>query len=173
MRFLVSLLCVLLGGCFKTTQNPNPKLEETIIEIAKPEELYEDVREERETKEVVSVKNYGDLYTEADVRVRVYFDFDRYNLTDDDKIALNKLVEELKQSEKAYILVVGHSDWRGAQDYNERLGMRRAQTVEAFLREMGLVDGQLEIISLGSTYAERDLSKADAWKDRRCDILIK
>jgi outer membrane protein OmpA-like peptidoglycan-associated protein len=173
MRFLVGLLCALLTGCFKTTQKPNPKLEETIVEVAEPEELYEDVREEREIQEEVSVKNYGDLYTEADVRVRVYFDFDRYNLTEDDKIALNKLADELKQSEKKYILVVGHSDWRGATDYNERLGMRRAQTVEAFLREIGLVDNQLEVLSLGSTYAEPNLSKADAWKDRRCDILIK
>ena len=173
MRFLVGLVCALLAGCFKTTQKPNPKLEETFVEIAEPEELYEDVREEVEKMEEVSVKSYGDLYTEADVRVRVYFDFDRYNLTEDDKSALNKLAEELKQSEKEYILVVGHSDWRGAQDYNERLGMRRAQTVEAYLREIGLVDGQLEVLSLGSTYAESNLSKADAWKDRRCDILIK
>jgi len=173
MRFLVGLLCALLAGCFKTTQKPNPKLEETIVELAEPEELYEDVREELEKTEDIPVKSYGDLYTEADVRVRVYFDFDRYNLTEDDKTALNRLAEELKQSEKKYILVVGHSDWRGAQDYNERLGMHRAQTVEAYLREIGLVDGQLEVLSLGSIYAEPNLSKADAWKDRRCDILIK
>ncbi|MFQ6723054.1 MAG: OmpA family protein [Opitutales bacterium] len=173
MRFLVGLLCALLAGCFKTTQKPNPRLEETIMEIAEPEELYEDVREEMEKTEEVSIKNYGDLYTEADIRVRVYFDFDCYHLSEDDRTALNKLAEELKQSEKKYILVVGHSDWRGAQDYNERLGMRRAQAVEAFLREIGLVDGQLEVLSLGSTYAEPNLSKTDAWKDRRCDILIK
>lgn len=173
MRFLLGLLCALLAGCFKTNPKPNPKVEETIIEIAEPEETYEDARLEQEINEEISVKNYGDLYTETDVRVRVYFDFDRYNLTEDDKAALNKLAEELKQSEKKYILVVGHSDWRGAQDYNERLGMRRAQTVEAFLREIGLVDGQLEVLSLGSTYAEPNLSKTEAWKDRRCDILIK
>lgn len=173
MRFLVGLLCALLAGCLKTAQKPNPKLEETIVEITEPEGFYEDICEEKEIKEETPVKTYGDLYTEADVRVRVYFDFDRYNLTEDDKKALYKLAEELKQSEKKYILVVGHSDWRGAHDYNERLGMRRAQTVEAFLREIGLVDRQLEVLSLGSTYAEPNLSKTDAWKDRRCDILIK
>ena len=54
------------------------------IMAAAVKELYEDVREEREIQEEVSVKSYGDLYTEADVRVRVYFDFDRYNLTEDD-----------------------------------------------------------------------------------------
>lgn len=173
MRFLVGLLCALLTGCFKTNPKPNPQLEETIVEIAEPEESYEDARLEQEITEELPVKNYGDLYTEADVRVRVYFDFDRYLLGEDDKAALNKLAEDLKDSGKNYILVVGHSDWRGAHDYNERLGMRRAQAVEAFFKEIGLADSQLEVLSLGSTYAEPNLSKADAWKDRRCDILIK
>lgn len=174
MRFLIGLFCILLAGCFKTTPKPNPKLEETIIELPVPEEIYEEVLEEQQEEvEEVSVKTYGDLYTEADVRVRVYFEFDRYNLTADDKSALNALAKELKQSKEKYILVVGHSDWRGAADYNKRLGMRRAQAVEAFLKEMGLVDSQLEVLSLGSTYAEPNLSKADAWQDRRCDILIK
>ena len=75
MRFLVGLLCALLAGCFKTTQKPNPRLEETIMEIAEPEELYEDVREEMEKTEEVSIKNYGDLYTEADIREKRQVDY--------------------------------------------------------------------------------------------------
>ena len=174
MRFVVGLLCALLAGCFKTTQKPNPKLEETIVEVVQQDAIYEEAFEQvQEMEEEIPIKTYGDLYTEADVRLRVYFDFDRYHLTEDDKADLKTLAEELKQSGKDYILVVGHSDWRGASSYNERLGMHRAQAVEVFLRELGLVDNQLEILSLGSTYAEPNLSKADSWKDRRCDILIK
>ncbi len=171
MRFVIGLLCSLLSGCFKTVEKPNPKLEETIIEVIELEE--QKISDVQETVEEVPMKYYGDLYTEADVRVRIYFDFDRYDLTEDDKISLNILAEEVKQSNKKYILIVGHSDWYGTQAYNERLGMRRAQTVEIFLREIGLKDSQLEKISLGSAYAEQNLSKVDSWKDRRCDILIK
>lgn len=65
---------------------------------------------------------------------RVLFDFDKHNLKRDADAALNELHEKLKSLSIARITIVGHTDDKGADAYNQKLSERRAQSVAEFLK---------------------------------------
>ena len=70
------------------------------------------------------------------------------------------------------LLLVGHADPRGEDDYNMALGGRRAEAVRSALESLGVDSGRLEVTSRG----ELDATGTDerGWaKDRRVDIKLK
>lgn len=85
----------------------------------------------------------------AKVTDRVYFDYDQYNLDDDDRRALNAQVAWLKQYPTTRVEVQGHADERGTKDYNIALGGRRADAVAAYLKSQGIADSRIQTISFG------------------------
>jgi len=69
------------------------------------------------------------------------------------------------------MLLVGHADPRGEDEYNMVLGGRRADNVGAAIKAAGLPEGQLETSSRG----EMDSTGTDeaSWaKDRRVDVML-
>ena len=67
--------------------------------------------------------------------------------------------------------LVGHTDPRGSDKYNEELGMSRAESVAAYLREQGVAASNIEIQSEGEEGASTDAS--DWPLERRVDIRVK
>jgi peptidoglycan-associated lipoprotein len=80
---------------------------------------------------------------------RVYFDYDQYNLDDDDRRALATQVSWLKQFPSTRVEVQGHADERGTRDYNIALGDRRAQAVSSYLQTQGVAATRIQTISFG------------------------
>ncbi len=80
---------------------------------------------------------------------RVYFDYDQYNLDDDDRRALATQVSWLKQYPSTRVEVQGHADERGTRDYNIALGDRRAQAVSSYLQAQGVAATRIQTISFG------------------------
>jgi peptidoglycan-associated lipoprotein len=80
---------------------------------------------------------------------RVYFDYDQYNLDDDDRRALNAQVAWLKQYPTTRVEVQGHADERGTKDYNIALGARRAESVASYLKAQGIAADRIGTISFG------------------------
>jgi OOP family OmpA-OmpF porin len=66
------------------------------------------------------------------------FDFDRSTLKPEGRMALDKLVGELKGVRYETLSVTGHTDRFGSHDYNMKLSMRRAETVAAYLERSGV-----------------------------------
>ncbi len=99
------------------------------------------------------------------------FDFDKANLKPEDMPILEKIAEcfstgPLKDSG---VRLVGHTDPRGTQAYNQALGMRRATSVANFLSEHGVKADRIEKTSRG----ELDATGTDeaSWaRDRRVDV---
>ncbi len=67
--------------------------------------------------------------------------------------------------------LVGHTDPRGSDAYNEELGMSRAESVAAYLRDQGVAASQIEIQSEGEEGASD--SSFDWPLERRVDIRVK
>lgn len=80
---------------------------------------------------------------------RVYFDYDQYNLDDEDRRALATQISWLKQYPSTRVEVQGHADERGTRDYNIALGDRRAQAVSSFLQAQGVAATRIQTISFG------------------------
>jgi outer membrane protein OmpA-like peptidoglycan-associated protein len=69
----------------------------------------------------------------------ILFDFDKDSMRADSKPQLDEIATLLKSSPQLQVLVVGHSDAKGALDYNRELSQRRAQSiVEVLVRDYGI-----------------------------------
>lgn len=68
----------------------------------------------------------------------VYYEFDKADLTDNSREALDRLVKVLKENPNITIELSAHCDYRGRAEYNERLSQRRAESVVKYLMEHGI-----------------------------------
>jgi peptidoglycan-associated lipoprotein len=104
----------------------------------------------------------------------VYFDFDRYDVRSGDKGTLDENAKWLQSNQSALLLIEGHADERGTNEYNLALGERRAKATRDYLVSVGIDAGRITVISYGE---ERPVctEKNDAcWaKNRRAHFLVK
>jgi outer membrane protein OmpA-like peptidoglycan-associated protein len=79
------------------------------------------------------------------------FKFGKATVPDDAKADIDQLVSQLKaQPNGAYIEVEGHTDNRGAKDFNYKLGLDRAEAVKRYLYEQHQVPlHKINVISYG------------------------
>lgn len=68
----------------------------------------------------------------------VYYEFDKADLTDNSREALDRLVKVLKENPNITIELSAHCDYRGRAEYNEKLSQRRAESVVKYLMEHGI-----------------------------------
>ena len=104
----------------------------------------------------------------------VHFDFDRYEIRAQDKPTLDENAKWLKQNGTALLLIEGHADERGTNEYNLALGERRAKATRDHLVSLGIDGGRMTVISYGE---ERPLctERTEAcWaQNRRGHFLVK
>ncbi len=103
----------------------------------------------------------------------VYFDFDQSDIGPAQTAALDENVRWLKSND-LLVLVEGHADERGTNEYNLVLGERRAKAVRDYLVAQGVEADRINSVSYGE---ERPLCTdrtEDCWKqNRRADFLVR
>ncbi|CAN5335578.1 hypothetical protein BH09BAC1_BH09BAC1_28310 [soil metagenome] len=112
---------------------------------------------------------------------RVYYDFDRYNLTKQYKVALDTLAKLLLiDSNKTWTIeIYGHTDSIGSDAYNMVLAKRRAQTCADYLQSKKVDIARISLIAVGesqpaapnTTANGKDDPKGRA-KNRRAEFKI-
>lgn len=101
-----------------------------------------------------------------------YFEFDKSDLSQEDRDALVYHAEELKKNPSSKIRLEGHADERGTREYNLALGERRAQAVERYLQVQGVAAGQMETISYGEERpAQQGTTEAAYSANRRVEMV--
>lgn len=103
-----------------------------------------------------------------------FFDFDEAKARPQDHLELSGLAECLNdpQHKDADILLVGHTDTRGSADYNQQLGLERANAVKEVLVTYGVAADRIEVKSAGEreARAERDPLISQGY-DRRVEVV--
>lgn len=100
-----------------------------------------------------------------------YFEFDKSDLSAEDRDALVYHAAELKANPNRRIRLEGHADERGTREYNLALGERRAQSVERYLQVQGVSATQMEVISYGEERpADTGTTEAAYSKNRRVEL---
>ena len=102
----------------------------------------------------------------------VYFEFDKWALSDPTRKTLMAHAEFLKQNAQASITLEGYADERGTREYNRILGEKRALEVRRFLTELG-VSNPVTVMSFGKDKpicTEKD--DACYQKNRRVHLVI-
>jgi len=81
----------------------------------------------------------------------VFFDFDKYNLTPEAQQIVQAAAEAARKDGYAKIIVTGHTDTVGSDEYNEALSQRRADAVQQALVDLGVTVDQITTRALGET----------------------
>ena len=104
----------------------------------------------------------------------VYFDFDRYDVRAGDKGTLDENAKWLKSNQSALLLIEGHADERGTNEYNLALGERRAKATRDYLVSVGIDAGRITVISYGEERPTCTEKTEGCWaKNRRAHFLVK
>jgi len=125
----------------------------------------------KETKTTIQIDLPGD----------VLFDFDKWDIRPDAEGALKKVGEIIKAYRSPNVLISGHSDSKGQEDYNQNLSLKRAESVKDWLVKNAALDaGIMKTEGWGETKPVAPNTNPDGsdnpegrQKNRRVEILIK
>lgn len=103
----------------------------------------------------------------------IMFDVDSYALKASTKANLDKMAETMKEYEKTEIVVMGHTDSTGSDDYNQKLSENRAASVSRFLQQNGITATRLTTKGFGEQkpVASND-NPSGREQNRRVEIAI-
>ncbi len=118
-------------------------------------------------------RELGRLIREGTVKP-VYFSYDKAQLTATAKATLQKNALLFREYPDASLIVEGHCDERGSEEYNLALGDRRAIAVRDYLRQLGVQSGRLESVSFGEERpADSRKNEAAYARNRRADFVVR
>ncbi|MBV8089371.1 MAG: peptidoglycan-associated lipoprotein Pal [Alphaproteobacteria bacterium] len=107
---------------------------------------------------------------EASAGDRVFFAFDRSDITPEAQEILTRQADWLRRYPNVTVTIEGHCDERGTREYNLALGERRAQAAKNVLVAAGISASRISTISYGK---ERPIvvgSNEEAWAQNRVAI---
>jgi len=81
----------------------------------------------------------------------IAFRFDSADLTDLGKGKIYLLAQRIKEKTDVLVSIEGHTDYVGSDEYNQRLGLRRAQRVLKELADLGIDPGRVTVSSFGES----------------------
>lgn len=106
----------------------------------------------------------------------IYFEFDKSSFAADSTISAyyDKSMEYMLRNSAAGLLITGHTDSKGSDEYNKALGYRRAQSVQLYFESKGFPPGKITIDSKGEKVpAEDNITDEGRAKNRRTTVKIK
>lgn len=103
----------------------------------------------------------------------INFEFDKANLLPIAYPILNKDVTTLKNDAKLNVVIEGHCDIRGSDEYNQKLSERRAKTVFGYFASKGIDKKRMSTIGYGrSKPLVPNTTEENMYKNRRVEIKI-
>ena len=111
---------------------------------------------------------------EVTQRFLLFFDWNRSSLTDDARAIVRDAVEASSQLPVTVIVAIGHADRSGPDRYNMGLSQRRAETVKAELKRLGIPVEEIVILHRGE--GDPLVVTSDGVRElqnRRVEIILK
>ena len=193
MRFSMAILCLSLlfsifacgPGTKPTTQNPNVLNDGSTVYGESPSDSSDSQTdgEEQVDADPTSYTDFGsdESVSSSDIDISstfgtdinslnwepIYFDFDQSQVPQTALEKLNQYAQFLKQRPDVRVLLEGHCDFRGTEDYNLALGERRAQAVKRFFMELGVSADQMRTISYGELRPQSQDDNEAGWAMNR------
>ena len=102
-----------------------------------------------------------------------FFDFDKSVLKPEGRAKLDDLVSKIQGINLEVIIAVGHTDWVGSEAYNQRLSVRRAEAVKAYLVSKGIERNRIYTEGKGEKQPIADNRTAEGRaKNRRVEVEV-
>lgn len=103
---------------------------------------------------------------------RVFFAYDRNELTPAARETLERQAGWLKQYTDVKVVIEGHCDERGTREYNLALGERRANAAKNYLISLGINAHRITTLSFGKDRPENPASNDEAWAQNRRAVTV-
>jgi len=166
---LVLIVLFLFGGlvgCAKpVTEDQAP-----VTEV----DMKTDTGQQQEAKGVDDKSMQGEAVPSHDQMAgmeRIYFDFDQFTLSSEARQILGANAKYLNTVGDVNVVIEGHCDERGSDEYNLALGESRALAAKSYLVSLGISAKRLSVISYGEEKALVDAANEEAWaKNRRAEF---
>lgn len=191
--FLTSLVIVLVAlspACKTTKKKVEVKPETTTTQTQPPEVAIvtdtattvaperDFVREDPQVSEEVVPSNIEELNRWAREKGYVrdaFFNYDESTLDSDAQSALSSSANWLKSSDGASygLLIQGHCDERGTEQYNLALGDRRANIAKDYLVTLGVDASRIRTVSYGEERPFEEGHDESSWaQNRRAHLVL-
>jgi peptidoglycan-associated lipoprotein len=104
----------------------------------------------------------------------VYFDYDRSNVREDQTGTLRNNSQEINtHADWRTVVIEGHCDERGSEEYNLALGERRATSVKQYLTSLGIPATRMDTVSFGESKPAVQGHDESAWRwNRRGEFKV-
>jgi outer membrane protein OmpA-like peptidoglycan-associated protein len=104
---------------------------------------------------------------------KVLFGYDRSDLSDQARTNLTKLANVLQKYPDTNIEILGHTDDKGTDTYNQGLSERRANSAASFLRTQGVASTRISTKGLGESDPKvANDTEANRTENRRVEFVI-
>ena len=173
------LLLIVSFGCRSKTKTEAPPELPPIIDETPPDVVVVQEPEDFEQEEVDVEDLSGSL---ADVNARAqergwirdaFFAFDAFTLTPESQDNLAISAAWLKSHPEFNLVIEGHADERGTEQYNLALGEKRANAAKDYLVALGVPAAKIRTISYGEERPFATGSNETAWqKNRRAHLVL-
>ncbi|MDX1396316.1 MAG: OmpA family protein [Gemmatimonadota bacterium] len=108
----------------------------------------------------------------AAITARIHFDFNLAQITDEAAAVLREKADALRAYPDVMITIEGHCDERGSLEYNQALGLRRAQAASAYLVSLGIAENRFRVVTFGEERPIASGSNESAWAQNRRDEFV-
>ena len=113
------------------------------------------------------------IATKVTYAADAFFDFDKAVLKPEGKAKLDDLVSKVKAISLEVIIAVGHTDSVGSDVYNQKLSVKRAEAVKAYLVSKGIEKNRVYTEGKGEKQPVADnKTKEGQAKNRRVEIEV-
>ncbi len=97
----------------------------------------------------------------------IYFDYDRYDLQPADQTTIEQDASLLNKYSDIDVVIGGHCDDRGSEEYNIALGQNRAEAVKNALVADGIPASRIRVISYGKEKPFCTVDDDECWHENR------
>jgi len=123
-------------------------------------------------EELFLAKSLDQINKEKPLRI-INFDYDKFAIREDAKPILEANAAWMKKFRTSKILIEGHCDERGTEDYNLALGEKRAKAAYDYFISLGIPADRMKSISYGKSQPLDMGHDEGAWqKNRRDQFLV-
>lgn len=176
---ILSLVCLLVFAFAvsckpKATQAPPPPPPQVKEQpkVEKVEQAPVVKKPDLSEEEIFMGKSLEDINKLQPLKM-IHFDYDKYFIREDAKPVLETDAAWLRKFKTAKVLIEGHCDERGTEDYNLALGEKRAKSALDYLVSLGIVQDRLKTISYGKSQPMDMGHNETAWqKNRRAQFTV-
>jgi len=172
-KLFVACLLIFAVSCTKTYTRPSEEevkpgkdIQEEVMQVEEeaPEEIAY-ARDEEIGERDLSAAELAEVAKM--VFSDIHFDYDKYNIRPDARPMLDKVASFMSGNSDYNVVIEGHCDERGTNEYNLALGERRAKSTKNYLVSLGVSSPRISTVTFGEEKPLCTDSSETCWQSNR------